>query len=163
MRVLRIVGIVLVILLWIAYMTASARPEPEIVKIFRTEWKVEALADLDEHLAKHKKCELAPTRDVIEKMGLYARPMDSDLKGYPIMEDWIPGTPSVVFFNIDYKWNKKEGKTFVVHEATHLIKLCGPDRYKGMRPNPRVACRMLGNVQFYSVDIDRDIRKHLGW
>ena len=153
-------------LIAILALTVFAQTNP-LHERFRNEYRASAIATIEAHLKRHKKCELADVVPTLAKMGLFfpdGMPKSRLAQAFPSV-DGIPN----IFINDALEWDEHQAVLTLIHESLHVTRrkgkwLCGPDaetpnnrRY--LRDNP--PCRLFGKVQYNTDDITRDIEQHL--
>jgi hypothetical protein len=137
-----------------------------IERSFDKIYRHKALEILQDHLKDHSDCDLKDLPDTISRMQFFSSlkmPFSMKAATFPDEKSIHP----VVFVNSDIEWNIDDAILMIIHEATHNTRrnnewLCGSDKYKGLKVNRIPVCRLFGNSQYSSEDIDKAIRKHLG-
>lgn len=138
---------------------------PGLRENFMEEWRQKAMEKVENHLKEHKDCDLKDSPEVISRMQFFISlklPSSIRMTVFPSVEDKYPA----VFVNSSLEWDEKKAVLGIIHESTHLIRrngtwLCGPDVYRGIRPFKIPCCRLFGQLQFRSSEIDEVLKTHL--
>jgi hypothetical protein len=168
MRFLRLVALIILILL--TMWCQSTGQEKTLLDSFRGEWKATAVEILENHFESHSDCDLVGATEIIKHMQFFGSMKlhpKTKAKVFPEEGEVFPA----VFINVSYryKWTPSEAVRTEIHEATHFIRrnnkwLCGPDgetdsNYNYLRAVP--PCRLFGEIQYNSSQIDEALEKHL--
>lgn len=118
----------------------------------------DAIKVIDTHLHNHPMCDLKLI-NIEDKVLLEIDFKDERIEACVFTED-----TRRIFFGRHIKWDTKKMITRMIHESFHITKqddkfICGEDSSKRMIKG--VVCRLFGDVQYSSDDINQAIEKHL--
>lgn len=120
--------------------------------------RVEAIDLINLHLSTHPNCDLSLI-NLKDKVLLEIDFKDPNVEATVFTQD-----TKRIFFGRQIKWTTKKMIITMIHESFHITKqddkfICGEDYSKRMVKG--VVCRLLGEVQYTSDDINQVIEKHL--
>ena len=120
--------------------------------------KIEAIELINIHTSNHKDCDLKLI-NLKDKVLLEIDFKDERIEACVFTED-----TKRIFFGRHIKWTKEKMITRMIHESFHITKqndkfICGEDSSKRMIKG--AVCRLFGDLQYSSDEINQAIEKHL--
>jgi hypothetical protein len=113
------------------------------------QYREDTLNKLDNHLVKHKDCELNNLYEIVERIEIVWFKGDNHTSAY-----FYEGK---IYINKNFWRTRKDAVITILHEVIHAYGICGEDVIKSDYP----ICHLFGKPVYYSTDITKHIEDHL--